>query len=434
MRRAESEPYSRRTVTWLASIIGGSFALSILLTAYAEDLGDPTTAAPNSFSRSALGHHALATFLERSGVQLRVRRNERVDNLASGVPILVAEPIDNRFLLPDGADEDEDEGEEQLSPLRTLLEAADESRAPVVIVLPKWNGMPNPDRPRWLKGVSRSSRAATRVLDDLEDHLGTVFALGEAHLDGPTTCSSSWGDEVRVDLEHGALLETDPDIEPLLWCEAGVLIGSHLDDAGRETLVVADPDLFNTHGLGKADHALVAQKLLRDHFDAGQLVIDETIHGFTLEPGFLAELFRFPLVLAVAHALLVLALVVWAGLRRFGAPRREESALGGGKLVLIDNTAKLLSLSGNPAYALPAYFRGCVRDVAQHYHVPSELSRRQTIERLEELGEVRGHALGLRDIWERIERSKDSKRARRDTSVQLARQLHHWREGMLHVD
>ena len=41
--------------------------------------------------------------------------------------------------------------------------------------------------------------------------------------------------------------------------------------------MVSDPDLFNTHGLGKGDHALVAVRLLRDHFSAERLVIDESV-------------------------------------------------------------------------------------------------------------------------------------------------------------
>ena len=79
------------------------------------------------------------------------------------------------------------------------------------------------------------------------------------------------------------------------------------------------------------------------------MVFDETIHGFNRTPGLLAEALRFPMVLAVLQGLLLLGLVLWAGMGRFGKPLPAAPGLAAGKEVLIGNTAKLLADGGHAA-------------------------------------------------------------------------------------
>lgn len=431
MSRGEPSPFSRRTVAWLAGLIGGSFVLSLVLPGVAADLGAPTTAQQNSFSKSAVGFHALVEFLERSGIEVRRRRNSRVDDLEAGVPVLAAAP------QPTKGDTDEAEGEEstkRTGAFTALLTAAVERSAPAIVVLPKWSGLPHDKNPNWLAMVSDDRSSARETLKALGEVYRVELELAPDPVEGTLQLETTWGEGYTAELTRGLLLEPVGGLTPLAWCEQGVLAGSLQDDGGAELLVVADPDLLNSHGLGRADHAALALHLLRDQFDAPRLVVDETIHGFGQSEGVLAEMMRFPLVLAVVHAALVLTLVLWAGLRRFGAPLVAEPALADGKQVLIDNTAKLLQLSGNAANCLPAYYRGCVKDVARHYHVPEGLSERELVDCLEELSEAHGYEFELRETWQRIKTLNDATRVRRDAPVQIARRLHHWREGMLHVD
>ena len=107
------------------------------------------------------------------------------------------------------------------------------------------------------------------------------------------------------------------------------------------------------------------------------MVFDETIHGFDRVPGLLAESLRFPLVLGVLQSLLLLAVVLWAGMGRFGKPLPAAPALAAGKEVLIDNTAKLLVTGGHAGDSLLRYFRQTTRTVAAHYVLLAGAGRRR---------------------------------------------------------
>ncbi|MCB9913730.1 MAG: hypothetical protein H6828_01115 [Planctomycetes bacterium] len=452
MSARAQEPFARRTVVWLGVLVGGSFLAGLVLMGFAEELGAPRSAGTDVFSKSALGYHAWEALLERCGFEVRVRRMARVGGLEPGVPVVALEPDmtehGRAFRLAERERDGDDEGaaDEPTSsdgdgaaldrdhPFAVLLESAARAQAPLAVVLPRWSGQANPNRPTWLARVREDRDDAARCLAALNSRRASSFALSSTTAPVGTSFRSSWGEAYVVEIERCWLLEEDAALEPLVWCDAGVLAARVRDPQGPASLVVAEPGLFHTAGLGRGDHARLAVRLFEEFAPGRRLVVDEAVHGFGLEPGIMAQLVHFPLVLALGHVVLVLALLLWAGAVRFGAPRPAPSALGDGKQILIDNTAKLLLLSGNPAHALPAYYKGCVLDVARYYHLPRGLPWSELVERLEEIARARDLELNLNAEWKHVRELYDSRRVRREAAVSLARRLHHWREGMLHVD
>src|SRR5207245_1471038 len=126
-------------------------------------------------------------------------------------------------------------------------------------------------------------------------------------------------------------------------CDEGLLVA--LTPSG--VLVVADPDLVNTAGLGRGSNAAIARHLFVDVLGAKGLVVDETLHGFSHAPSIWGELFDFPLALVTLHLAAVAALAVWAALGRFGKAQKVPPRVAPGKRALIENTAALLGYGGH---------------------------------------------------------------------------------------
>ena len=109
------------------------------------------------------------------------------------------------------------------------------------------------------------------------------------------------------------LLRPAPDLEPLIECDQGVLLGSL-----GAMFVLADPDLIENHGLLRGRNAeLVLAVLARVRGD-GPIVFDETLHGDLPQDGIWSRAGEFPHVLMPVHLLLFTALLAWIANGRHG--------------------------------------------------------------------------------------------------------------------
>src|SRR5262249_55273487 len=92
---------------------------------------------PSTFSRSALGHAGIAEVLQRLDIPVVKSASGSLERLTAGSVLVVAEP---------------NSGNQADEALRPLL------RAPIVLlVLPKWSGQPDEQRPGWLRRVGERS-------------------------------------------------------------------------------------------------------------------------------------------------------------------------------------------------------------------------------------------------------------------------------------
>ncbi len=187
--------------------------------------------------------------------------------------------------------------------------------------------------------------------------------------------------------------------------------------------------MLNNQGLGRGDNALVTYQVFTRGLGATGAVFDETIHGFTRTRGLLNEILRFPLVLAVVQGLVLLGVVLWAGMGRFGKPLPVSLGLAAGKEVLIDNTAKLLANGGHAADGVVRYFRQATRAVAAHYFLPPDLPDGERIARLQKITNARGVKMHLGEV-ERTLLQLPQGRQGEEQAVRYARRLHDWRVEM----
>jgi len=202
---------------------------------------------------------------------------------------------------------------------------------------------------------------------------------------------------------------------------------------------VSDPDLLNTMGLGKVDHAEIAMALVLDVLRADAVVIDEVSHGFEKAATLWQELFAFPLVLFTLHLIGLLGFALWAAMPRFGKPEARPPRVPSGKQTLLDNTATLLALGHHAGHGVKRYLEANLRAVARAYGLPPEASDAARLDAIAELAARRGvgtkrgqDALDIRALArdaaalaQRDGRRGDDRKAR-----DLAKRIHQFRTEM----
>jgi len=352
--REPAGPFGRRGARWLGALAALSLVASAVLAVFADLFEVPSYAA-DAFSRSAIGHHAFVELLRGLGHTVILSRNRTAEK-ASGATLVVAEPL----LGPPGQDD------VSRRRLRGMIEEADQ----VLVVLPKRLGVPDRVRPRWLSG-------AIPVRESLPNQvLGMLEVAGvHARVVHPLRTISRWRGELPApDLSEPQLV-TSEDLVPLLSTDEGMLVGERVS-GDVHLVVLADPDVLETHGLGRGRNAELAVALIErlGAVSAGAVVVDETLHGHEIQPSLARELLRWPLVLATLQAAVALALLAWAALVRFGRARPAAAALAPGKEFLVRNTADLLRHGGHVAPAVAAYWRAAKEQIAHALRPPGERS------------------------------------------------------------
>ncbi len=408
--------FRRRTAAVLAVLSAATLAVTLFYLVFPELPNEIRSIGADTFSVSALGYHALVELLKQD-VPVLVSRQDSAHKARPGTPLLVLEPSGRS---------------DRIERLERQLEIARRRGVTTLVVLPKWHGSPMTRREEWVGQV--------RLLPAGEPAAVLAAALD---VDAPaeeivvrSTQPGSW---------HGELAELgiEPEIVRSPQLLAPNLVGdrelSVVLGAGRGALVirsrdgllwvVSDPDVFNTAGLARGDNPVLARALLVDLLEPESLVIDEVLHGYGQEPNLWRALLRFPLICVTLHLLALLALLLWATTSRFGRPLPAPSRLPPGKLTLLDNTARLLSLGGDVKHSLKRYLELTVRRAAIRWGVAGG-SLRQQVERLGALSTSRGVSEDLEQLATRIVRwpAKDTEPRK---ALALARGLHRWRKETL---
>ncbi len=402
--------FSRTAATLVAGAIGASLLGAILLTVFLDDIAGRPSASSDGYSVSAIGHHALVEVLEELDVPVVVSRHGSGVKASGGV-LVIAEPV-----VPP----DDDGAAEKLHALVT-------SARTVLVVLPKWYGAPSTDNRRWLDSVA--------VLDEDEVE-ATLRALGSDAEITRTTPGAVELDSFELgtpDLHlsadyHVAQLADAADGRVHTVGGLGLVLELYVGDT--TLYVLTDPDVVNNAGLGRPGNAGFAIALLDQLRDGGPVVFDETLHGFGAEPSLWKALFRFPLALITLHVMLLMVIVVWAGLGRFGPAHGAPPPLAAGKEYLVRNTAALLRVAGHHGHALERYFAAAVEAVRVELHAPRELATVDVPAWLERMRAARGGTVPFAELRDQV---ADAVRNRNPRAVLAAAdRVHHWRVEMTH--
>ncbi len=401
--KARPAVFSAAAVFWLFAAGFLAFAGAVFLEVDGGD-GEPRTAGANAFSYSAIGHRGLVEVLRRLDIPVLFSRNNSARKAGASSLLVIAEPPPSEGVGGELGD---------------LLAAE-----AVLIVLPKWTGVADPEKPRWLEAITILDRQdVAGVLEQLLPDARLRRVTGPvAWRRGPFGVTPS--------LPSPQLVESAR-LRPIVSSDKGVLLGE-LPYGGQRVWLLSDPDILSNNGIGLADNAVLAVRVIealrpRD----GTVVIDETIHGFRLAPNMWRAAFEFPFAVPTALALVALGALMWSATGRFGAPLPARPTLESGKATLIDNMAGLLRHGGHGPEILRRYASLTLRDAARRLHAPRALDEAALPGWVDRIGAARGARSRYHDLRREIDAIVGTAKANSPRLARMARGLHRWKQEII---
>jgi hypothetical protein len=195
---------------------------------------------------------------------------------------------------------------------------------------------------------------------------------------------------------------------------------AYLETSNLQIAVLTDPDLIANHGLHLGDNAHLALALVDVLLQpGGRIFIDETLHGFAVEPNIWRLMFEPPYLAATLLALVAMWLIVWHAARRFGAPLPPVPAFSSGKDALIENAARLLISGGHGAHVAERYGEATVIEAGKRLRLTNREASDDLRPQLERIAERRGITAKL-----------PGRRHPALHPVALARRYHEWKLEM----
>lgn len=346
---ARSEGTFRTATIMLVVAIGiVAFAGMLILGAYAPDLRSGRNGGSHALSNAATGFSGIVQLARATGRDPRIQRSE-----------LFLDTKDLVVLTPDSGSTE----------MGAVL--ARRSTKPTLVVLPKWQTVPDPVRTGWVRA------RGLRPPWDPERTLAPAHPLKvQRHRSGGSRLEAVPGHappELRFIAPGPLQTVSGAGLKPIVTDGAGRVVLAQL--GSQPLFLLADPDLLSNRGMSDRRQAGAALAML-DFLNAPgskSIVFDVTLNGLGQTRSPLRLMFDPPF---LAATLAITAALLLAGLQaisRFGPPRHPERAIAFGKAALIDNSAALVRQARREA-GLGGRYAEMIRDKAVTvFGVPARL-------------------------------------------------------------
>lgn len=400
--KPQSGPFRARTMVWLTMTGLVAAAVMLLLIAFEPELRAGDDSGAHALARSADGYGGLVALTKDLGIPVLISRGTLPQGARDGVLILTPGPgTDGKAL-----DEIKFDG-------------------PRLIVLPKWNSLPDLRRRGWVKKVGpldaeRLPRAALSRLGQgslvRQRKAAGRPALRRADLPGQP---DFWMPGRIESLQTLA----GPQWQPILVDETGAAVLARR--LHSQTYVLADPDLFNTQGLrspGTAQTAIAILDILRAN--QGPVIFDVTLQGYRRGHSLLRLAFEPPFAGATFCALMTALLMGLYAVARFGPPLAGQRALALGKQALVDNSAGLIRMAGRQHRMAERYALLCRAAVAKAVGAPRDLGDTELNALLDRLSALAG-LTAFTPLLDEARRAGNP-----GDLMTVARKLHDWKREM----
>jgi hypothetical protein len=342
----------------LVAVIVGivSFAAFMVLMAFADDLRRPEDGREHAMSSSAIGFAGLVFLMETEGRKVRISRGRLNETLGTEEFVILTPPPSHAIAWDD---------------IYNVWGAN-------LIVLPKWHVRQRMERPEWV------NKAGLLAPSEVEWALGELvedFSVTRSPLTGAVTLIDA-GTEETIPAGRIEALQTisGEGIEPLITDQHGnIVLGGIIDydDDSIMSYVLAEPDLLNTHGIASLPTARAGLSVIDYVADpATPLAFDMTLHGVERTRNMLQLVFVppfLPAVLCLSFAGVLVTIAAFG--RRLRQLTTREVPLG--KLTLVDNSARLISLAGRSTHMRGRYVAMIRRQAAHAVGLPAGTSETQ---------------------------------------------------------
>jgi hypothetical protein len=294
-----------------------AFAAMLVLGAYAPDLRSGRNGGAHALSNAATGFSGIVQLARATGRNPLILRNE---GFLDTEDLVVLTP------------------ESGVTDMTRIL--ARRTTRPTLVVLPKWNTVPDPRRTGWVRSQG------LRPVDDPQRVLAPAHPLRvERRRSGGVRLRTIPGHAPKaLQFTAPGALQTvsGPGLKPVVTDPDGRPVLVQFGD--QPLYLLAEPDLLSNRGMADLRQAAAALAMLDflNSTGAGSVTFDVTLNGLGQTRSPLRLMFDPPFLAVTLALLAALLLAGLQALSRFGPPRRPERAIAFGKAALIDNAAALV--------------------------------------------------------------------------------------------
>jgi hypothetical protein len=354
--------FPRRRVIWTAVIAATGFLIALLTSVFDEDYKN---SAPDAtlYSESAIGQKAFVQMLDDLQLGTAAFFNPFLGGVIDGVTVFL-EPNPSEIAAKD---------------LKRRIKGKS-----VLVVLPKWIGVPDAGKPRHIEAAVWMERKA------VEEMAHAVSA------DIQLVRSAEISDFPKNDFKIQPLLTrpqlmTSKKLTPLISRGDGILLGQ-IKQGQTMVYILSDPDMLNNHGLIKGNNAILATRIVDKARNKGYVSLDDTVQKMRGAMSLWRQLFLPPLVGLLLLTVFSVGILIWHAAQRLLPPRKLDFGLASGKLGLVENSAALFDSVEHRSFLKQRYLDGAISEIAAV--VPS-VARVQADARrrvLDQLGEAKSTA------------------------------------------
>jgi hypothetical protein len=370
----------------------------------------------SAYSPSAVGNLLFHDVLKEAGYKVERRLGDGGLNISDSEFLIITKGE----ILPDSS-----------------VVVEDLSRAgKVLIVLPKWNVLPDPSRRGWVKEAELSDFRKKFALlfylfpqvRDSKRLPDLNYAPGDAAFKGsPGGVKPFFADEIQLISGKG--------VKPLIHSAEGSLLAEIELPEGKKAWILSDPDVLNNRGILKGDNLAFSLELVRDFTggpDKGTVVFFEPdlAPARASGPG-LKRLFRLPELTALLLSLLSALLFALFGLKRFWPENEPEEEEGFGNRRLIRNSARLVASGGKETEIFRRYLKMETIQLGRLLKAPTAIVKDQELLKgyLEQALVKRGlGGAALKDVFK--EPSESAGRPAAGDLLARAETLHRFKEAL----
>jgi hypothetical protein len=401
---AGSDAFRMRTVALMLAMGIMGFVGMLVIGAFAPDLRSGHNGGAHALSNAAVGFSGIVQLATDTGRNAQIIRSEHQFDAED---LLVVTP---------------DHGWQNLNGI-----LGPRTTKPTLIILPKWSTVSDPDHSGWvrIKSLAWEFDPAEMLAPQ------TTFVIQRRISHGaPLVAAPDFDKTIRfaaprvlqvITAKRTGKGEKRQKVVPLLTDGKG---GAVLVRYGDGPLyVLADPDLLSNAGI-KDPHQAAAALALLDWLNstgATSINFDVTLNGFGHSQSPLKLAFTPPFLAMTLVLAIVLLLVGWHALGRFGPIRPRARAIALGKAVLVENSAKLIRRAGRETALGERYVEVIRERCVATFGVPARLKGAALDAYLDKMGARGGHRFS--ELARAAEATQD-----RASLVAAAQALHQWQK------
>jgi hypothetical protein len=389
-----SNPFNPRAMLAIIGIGAVAFIAMLVLGAYAPDMRSGHNGGSHALSNAATGFSGLVRLAEATGRNPHIARSD--EDLRSE-DLVVITP------------------EHGYTPLGDILKLRGEKNT--LVILPKWDSEPDKARGGWVRVSGLLPN------EDPEQTLAPATPLKLSRHKSQREALQTVGIDATPEMQFFAprVVQTiaNKDLRPILTDSDGRIVLAELGE--RPFYILADPDLFNNHGMADERNARAALATL-DYLNSSEdasILFDVTSNGLGRSRSPLKLAFDPPFLAVTLTIFAAMLLAAMQALVRFGAPRRTERAIAFGKAALVDNSAALIRKAGREASLGSRYVDVIRQRAASLFRLPPTASAQLLDDRLE--------ALNPRRSFHELAAATSQARTRAEL-LSAAISLHQWVE------